>query len=113
MIWPLSKLVERGYRRRGLFPYSDGQRQRWADPFTVYRKLAAGDVTLETLAPALDEQKEPEMTQALDLICNAFAVQRWDDRTSTGLTDWEILSLVDQLDQYVNGVKKNSSVGQT
>lgn len=113
MIWPLAMLADRAKRKRGLFPYWDGERKRWADPFTIYRGLSASDVDLESMAPAIDEQKEPETTQAIDCICQAFDVSRWSDKTCTGLTDWEILGLVEQLDNYVNGVKKKSSPGLT
>lgn len=104
-------LKDRRLRARGLFPYWDGSRRRWADPFAVYRALASGDPKLPDIAEAVDEGKEPETGQAVDLICRAFDVGRWNG--ATGLTDTEILALIAQMDEFVEGAKKNSSPGPT
>ena len=104
-------LRKRRLRRRGLFPYFDGTRQRWGDPFTIYRDLTSSEVDIEALAPAVDEQKEPETTQVLDAFCKAFDVTRWDDKTHTGLMDNEILGLIEELDSFAEDVKKKYSPG--
>lgn len=98
-------------RRRGLFLYFDGTRRRWGDPFAIYRALTNSEVDLEALAPEVDEQKEPATSQVLKVLCEAFDVQRWDDKTHTGLTDNEILALIEQLDAFAEGAKKKRSPG--
>jgi len=113
MISPFSFLRARRNVARGLFPYHDGTRQRWGDPFTIYRKLASGKVSFSQISDAVDRQEEPETTQAIELISGAFGVQRWDDEQQTGLTDMEILELPHLLASYLDGVKKNTSTGST
>ncbi len=113
MIWPFSCLRARRNVSRGLFPYHDGVRQRWGDPFTIYRRLKSGDVDLGQIGDAVDRQEEPETTQAIKLVCNAFDVTPWDDGTETGLTDMEILDLPKSMGDYLGGVKKNSNTGST
>ncbi len=113
MIWPFTYLRARRNMNRGLFPYHDGVRQRWGDPFTIYRKLKSGDVDLEQISDAVDRQEEPQTTQAIRLICNAFDVTRWDDETGGGLTDMEIQALPVQMARYLDDVKKNSNTGST
>lgn len=113
MIWPFSLLRARRNVSRGLFPFHDGTRQRWGDPDTIYRNLASGKVALSQIADAADRHEEPETTQAIELICGAFGVQRWDDRNQTGLTDLEVLDLPVLLARYLESVKKNTSTGST
>jgi len=113
MIWPFSVLRARRNVSRGLFPYHDGTRQRWGDPFTIYRKLKSSDVDLGQIGDAVDRQEEPETTQALGLVTEAFGVQRWNDEGQTGLTDLEILALPVLLGNYLEGVKKNTGTGST
>lgn len=113
MRWPFGFLRARRNVSRGLFPYHDGTRQRWGDPFTIYRKLKSGDVDMGQIGDAVDRQEEPETTQAIELISGAFAVQRWSDESQTGLTDMEILTLPVLLGNYLEGVKKNTSTGST
>lgn len=113
MIWPFGILRARRNVSRGLFPYHDGTRQRWGDPFTIYRKIKGGDVDLDHVQDAVNDQQEPETTQAIEMIAHAFSVQRWNDESQTGLTDMEILALPVLMGQYLDGVKKNTSIGST
>lgn len=102
-------LRERRLRARGLFPYWDGIRRRWGDPFAIYRLLASGEAKLPDLADAVDQGKEPETSQAIEIITKAFDVRRWDGRA--GLIDNEILALIGQLDGYIDEVKKKRNIG--
>jgi hypothetical protein len=113
LIWPFSAIAARRNRKRGLFPYWDGQRTRWGDPFKIERLLCQGELDLQTVAPFVDQQKEPETTQFLELVCKAFDVTRWDDKTATGLTDEEVISLPLQFANYTDTAKKKSGNGQT
>lgn len=104
----------RRLRKRGLFPYFDGQKERWGDPFVIWRKLLhESSVDLENITPLVDEAKEPETTQFVEAVASAFGVKRWDAEMETGLMDWEILDLIVGLDEFLAGLKKNSSPGQT
>lgn len=101
-------------QRRGLLPFFDGIRQRWADPFLVWRALYNHPVVnLEKHGAAADEGSEPETTEYIKAIVEVFGVQRWDDVTRTGLTDWEILHLIPQLSSHLVALKKNTSPGPT
>ena len=107
----ISFLKDRRLRSRGLCPIFDGTQRKWVDPFVVYRGLASGPVKLPEIAEAVDAGKEPETTLAVQTIAAAFGVQRWNG--NAGLTDTEILGLITQLDEYVDGAKKKRSPGQT
>ncbi len=107
----LGFLKERRLRARGLFPYWDGTRRRWGDPFAIYRLLASAEEKLPDLADAVDQGKEPETSRAIEIISRAFDVRRWDGRA--GLIDNEILALIGNLDAYVEDVKKKRNAGLT
>ena len=101
-------------RQRALFEYWDGCRQRRADPFLTWRRLFADPaVNLLDLLPLADQGKEPETTQVIEFLCRAFGVERYDERTGQGLTDWEVLRLLSQFHQYLEALKKNTSPGPT
>lgn len=111
MQW-LRNLLDRRQRRRGLFRYHDGRRWRYGDPFLIWRRLQNHEkCNLETMAPELDEGKEPESTIVLEAIAEVFGVQRWNDETCTGLIDWELVALLSQLDEFLEGLKKNINPG--
>ena len=65
------------------------------------------------MAPELDEGKEPESTIVLETIAEVFGVDRWNDKTRTGLIDWELVALLSQLDEFLEGLKKNINHGPT
>ena len=92
---------------RLLFGYWDGQKVRYADPFRLWRTLnSQTDVDIQAAAPMVDQGKEPETTQVIECLANVFGVQRWEGTTQTGLTDWEILNLLGDLDNYLLTIKK-------
>lgn len=100
--------------QRGLFRYHDGERWRYADPFATWRSIINHSrFSIETMALEVDRGGEPETTICIEAMCEVFGVERWDKATNRGLTDWQILSLLDQFDRYLTSVKKNSSTGPT
>ncbi len=111
MQW-LRDFLDRRLHQRGLFRYHDGRRWRHGDPFLIWRRLHNHPkCNLETMAPELDEGKEPGATIVLDAICQVFDVQRWDDHGKSGLIDWELIGLLAQLDAFLDDLKKNTSPG--
>jgi len=112
--WLTRRLTRRRLMRRGLFPYYSGARERWADPFRVYRLLMNhATVNMETIGPEVDEGKEPATSQLVVALADIFDVKRWDDHDRTGLTDWEILQLMVDLEQFLDELKKTSDPGLT
>lgn len=108
-------MVRRQRRRdrdRALFHYWDGQKARRIDPLRVWRELANHDkMDLDTMPAMADEGQEPETTTVVDAFCEVFDVHRWDDASGTGLTDSDILNLINQLQGYFAALKKNTSLG--
>ena len=86
----------------------------YADPFKVWRDiLNHAKFNVETMAHLVDEGAEPETTVCVEAMCEIFGVTRWNAENTTGLTDMEILTLLDRFDRYLSDVKKNSSLGAT
>lgn len=105
-------LARRQDRKRSLFRYWDGRKWRRIDPARAWREIDNHEtVDLATMGPLVDEGKEPATTILIEAFCEVFSVQRYDDSTGDGLTDNDILSLVLQLQDYFNGLKKNTSTG--
>lgn len=101
---------QRQARHRGLFAYRDGARLRYGDPAVIWRKLLnhpkyefANVVQLATVG------QEPEYSQLLEIVSDAFGVQRWDEAEQTGLTEWGLVGLLQQFDEYLTALKKNTS----
>lgn len=110
MIWNL--LRRRRLRRRGLFCYHDGRKTRWADPMAVWRHLCNhSQVNMDTVADTVDAREEPETTNFLTALCEAFGVQRFDSETTSGLRDGELFDLFYALSDHFSALKKNSSPG--
>jgi hypothetical protein len=112
--WLKTRLERRRLQDRGLFRYHDGTRTRYADPFVVWRALNNHpEMNLEKQADFVDIGQEPETTTVVKAFCDVFDVKRWDDTKRTGLMDWEILDLINQLEGFLAPLKKNISLGQT
>lgn len=106
--------LRRATKQRLLFQYHDGKQTRYGDPFGLWRALHAHPtLNLERDADALDRGEEPAATQAITALCQIFGVQRWNEQTGRGLTDWEVCDLIVQLQQYLDALKKNTSAGPT
>lgn len=100
----------RRQRKRELLRYFDGRRWRYGDPFALYRAIAAHPtLNLEAQAPLIDLGQEPETSIAVEAIAEVFGLQRWNAESGAGLTDWEILDCLEQLNRFLLGVKKNTN----
>jgi len=99
---------------RALFSYWDGTRWRYTDPFLAWRRLDNHKtLSLDAMAPLADAGKEPETTIMVEALCEVFDVRRWDEATTTGLTDWQVLNLLVELEGYFEGLKKSINPGPT
>lgn len=106
--------ASRRLRQRGLFSFWDGSRQRYADPFKVWREIASNpDLNLEEMAEDIDKGEEPATSIAIKAVCQAFGVERWSDESHRGLTDWELLNLLGDFQGYLELLKKSGSLGPT
>lgn len=97
---------------RLLFRFHDGVQDRAVDPFVTFRRLQSL-VDVETIEPLASAGQEPEATDFAVAISKAFGVERWDEQTQSGLTDWELQGLLVAFTEYLDELKKNSSPGPT
>ena len=97
---------------REIFKYHDGVRDRYGDPFVIARKLKTnqhGDLAaLEAMA---GEMQEPETTQFVQVLREAFGIPPWNDLDGEGLTDWNVMDVFQRFGDYIEGLKKNTSPG--
>lgn len=108
--WIRKWFERRRLRDRALFAYRDGTRERYADPAEVWRKLLNHPtMNFVDMMPLAEQGQEPEVSVVLDALAEIFDVDRWDESTGRGLTNWETLDLVHQFDAYLNALKKNIS----
>jgi hypothetical protein len=99
-------------RHRLLFRFWDGEQERSADPYRLWRDLNNHPkINLEEIAPAIDEGREPETTTLIEAMAEVFGLKRFDSTTKAGLTDWEVLNLLVELDEYLLALKKNINIG--
>jgi len=102
----------RSSRARGLYRYFNGRRWLHGDPIALFRAIKHHPkLNLETMAPDIDANVEPETTIFFDAVCEVFSCTRLDPRTGRGLTDAELCGVLDGLTELMEGLKKNSSPG--
>ena len=84
--------------RQDIFPYYDGERNRWADPFAVDRILSSyldGDPTgyrEKSLSP-IAEISNPAVERMKQAICAAFKLPPFNETDGTGTREdalWEV-----------------------
>jgi len=110
MTWVKRWAERRRQRARGLFKYHDGTRTRRADPAEIWRKLLNHpEMAFEEMLPLAEQGTMPEREIVIKALCEVFDVKQYDDATQTGLTEWEILQLVGDFDEYLDWLKKNTS----
>ncbi len=110
MQWLRRWIERRRLRQRAIFAYHDGTRTRYADPAQIWRSLLNHpDMDLAEMGPPAEQGKEPAASTVLAALAEIFAVERWDESSKRGLTDWEILDLPHQFDEYLATLKKNIS----
>ncbi|HEV3342605.1 MAG TPA: hypothetical protein VG125_19690 [Pirellulales bacterium] len=105
-------------KKRAMLRFHDGVRTRYVDPFKAWRDLLnpaslGHKFLLAEHGKMVDQGLEPFTTDCLEAICKVFGVTRWDETTGEGLTDWELLGLLEELRIYVDEVKKNISGSPT
>lgn len=113
--WLRNRRIKReSERRRLLFKYFDGTKERRIDPMRAWREIQNDkEFNLETMSPLMDKQEEPETTTGLNCICKVFGVERFDDRTGKGLTDGQLMNLLADFEGYLHDLQKKTSNGQT
>ena len=98
---------------RLLYRFWDGRQWRRVDPWRTYRAILADPkFNLETHLPLVEKGVEPETTHCMQAICSAFGVQRYDVAAGTGMTDWELLSLLDSFTGYLDALEKKTDDGR-
>jgi hypothetical protein len=122
--------ARRKFGPRLVFLYPDGTKTWWgsfrlrgADPWKVYRDITANpelDVlsVLNTAANDLSGHQDrvdqhAKIERVIKLVVDSFGVERYNPKTTRGLTDYDILLLVKEFLVYTADVKKNISLGLT
>ena len=113
MWWRASSRVPRGARRRGFFIFRTPQgEQRCVDPFRVFRDLTTDEnINLEQHAAASDVGEEPETTELVEHVCKVFGVERYDEETGKGYSDFEVLNLLGDFQRFLMEQKKTFESG--
>ena len=110
MQWIKQWAERRRLRQRALFQYRDGTRTRYADPAVVWRAILNHPrYDFSAVSKLAGVGQEPEHSQLLEIVADAFRVQRWNEVDRSGLTEWELLELLGQFDRYLEALKKNIS----
>ena len=102
-------------RRRQIFQYSDGQRDRYADPIAALMTLERHQTYRRDIHPKMvAEQGDTEATEILcQAVCDAFGVTPFDPDQMTGLTISELMSLHGRFFTYIERLKKNTAISAT
>lgn len=101
------KLLRRAAARRGLYVYHDGRRFRQADWLRLWRRFCAVEMFADDdVMAAVDEQRDPQCEQYLEEVARLFNVQRYDERNGRGMTDQQLLALVEDFAAFI--LKKKS-----
>lgn len=100
---------KRAAAARLLYVFHDGTHERKVDPFRTWRALQSDpNFDVVTHGPLMDKGLEPETTNGLLAICNAFGVKLFDEATGTGMTDLELMNLLADFCVWLEAVKKKS-----
>jgi hypothetical protein len=112
--WRKKRRTARMLAAGAIFSYWDGQKFRYADPFKLWRDLTQDEkVNLERLLPEADDADGRAVDALVAHVCRVFGVTRWDEAARSGLTDLELLHLLQSTLRWTAFVKKNSSPGPT
>lgn len=94
-------------RRRAIFRYFDGQRQRGIDPLAATRAFHQHPTfNLERHLPGLDEGDAESIELTVKAMRDIFGIKPWEQG---GLTEAETLNVLRDFDVYLDLVKKNGS----
>ena len=107
-VWFKKKNTDEGKR---LFSYWDGSKYRRVDPYVTWRLYCNHEGIDHESGELIDQGIEPFVTDFINALCEIFDVERWDDKTETGLTEQEIVGLTCELAEWFDSVKKNGDGG--
>ena len=108
--WFTSWREKRRLRDKSLFRYFDGKRQRYGDPWALWRKLSKNPTAeLATLAAGMEAGDVADAELFLRIVADVFGLHRWDDVRQWGLLDWDVRDIFDRFCDYIADVKKNFS----
>lgn len=108
----LARWRERRLRKRAFFRFHDGHGWRYVDPFKAWRDYQNHPTfDFASKLEYVDRGDQEETENCLAALCEIFGVTRWDEKTLSGMTDWEILNVFDNLLLYLDALKKNTSAG--
>lgn len=103
-------------RRRAIFRYWDGSRDRSIDPMVPYRRLISHEEFNWETTPILIEQDDEKVSSEA-LRVTALAVREAFEvpihGASGGLTEWECLELLQAFVFSMMGLKKSTNRGVT
>ena len=68
---------------------------------------------LQEMTPLVEQGIEPETSICIEAVAEVFSIKRWDTATETGLTDMQILIVLDRFDSFLGAIKKNFASGAT
>lgn len=102
--------------RKDIFPYFDGQRQRFADPFAVDSTLAVfldgnpGAYKEKSVSP-IAEEAVPARNRIKQAVCAAFDIKGFDSNTGDGATEDIVLGIFKEFLLWRQ--KKNASAASS
>lgn len=98
----IRNLLRRRAERRGLFVYHDGRRIRRADWMRLWRRFCAVEMFAdEEVMAAVDQQRDPQCEAYLQEVARLFDVERYDGRRGRGMTDQQLLALVEDFAAFI------------
>jgi len=92
-----------------LFRYYNGRRIVYGDVLSLYRRITTHEANIPALLDAVDAQQEPETTQFLNAVCDVFGLERYNEKTGRGLTEWEIIAVFVRFLELLESLKKKYS----
>lgn len=107
-------LLRRWADRRGLYIYHDGRRTRRADWLRLWRRFCAVEMFAdEEVMAAVDQQRDPQCEAYLQEVARLFCVDRYDERTGRGMTDQQLLALVEDFAAFILQKKSEGEAWRT
>lgn len=106
--------IERFEAQRNLFRFWDGRKWRAVDPWSTWRAIVnCKTFDFSNRLFLVEAGEDDEVRACVSALCQIFGVERYNDETKVGMTDWEILSIYLALRNDCDALKKNTSAGPT
>ena len=104
----------RSRKLRLLFRIFDGRKIKAVDPWQVYRAIQNDkEFDLFGNLEFVRAHHDLETTGAMAVICRAFDVQLFDVKTQRGLTEAELLAILEEFLSFCESIQKKTSDGST